>query len=998
MRFARLRAAAALLCLALPAVHLPAAAAARAAAVTVAEYDFEDGAGQGWQPRGSGVAVTATTDAAHGGTGALRVAGRTETWHGAAVRPPLEKGVTYQITAYARLAPGTPAGTIALTVERTPAGGDTTWERVGAGTATDDGWVEISGGYTYTADSELLLYAESSDATAGYYLDDVTITADTDPGTTGLSTDFESGTAQGWSPRASATLTVDTAQAHGGSASLLATGRAASWDGPALSLLGKMTKGSKYTLSVWVRLGPDVTAGELGLSVERRSGGTPSYDRVVAPTAVPAGQWTRLSGSYTLAHDADFLSVYLESASGDFPFAIDDFVLAYLPAKPIQTDIPPLKDTVPFTLGAAVERAQTLGEHARLLTRHYGSITTGNSLKWDATEPREGEFTFTEADHLVGYATEHGLKVRGHTLAWHSQTPDWVFKDGDRDLSASAADKALLLRRLEDHVRTLVTRYRGKIDSWDVVNEVVDENRPDGMRRSPWFLITGHDFIRTAFRAARAADPGATLVLNDYNTEFPRKRKAVYDLVKKLRAEGVPVDAVGHQLHVNIEQPPAAEIEKTIETFARLGVRQQVTELDVSVYPDFVSSYDTVPAEVLLRQGYRYKEIFDVFRRQAAGLSSVTLWGLADDDTWLSSFPITRLNPPLPFDDELQAKPAYWGIADPARLAPLTRRLDAPRGEVRIDAARERQWDLLPDTPIARVDDLAAGFQARWTPGGIAVLAEVQDPTARPADTLTLRLAGTARTAGRTGHAGWYRTRPLPGGYRVEALLPAAAALGDRVPLELSARDTTRGSTVTWTGELTLTAPVKLATAVRGTPVVDGTAEAAWARAPRIRTATWIQGTAGATATVRAMWDAGHLYVLAEVADPELSEQSPDAWQQDSVEIFVDPGNGKTSGYEDDDGQYRVSFSGRQTVGGPFDAAGVKDNLASAVSLVPGGYQVEAAIALPTITPEPGRLLGFDVQVNDATGAARTTAVTWHDPTGRSYVSTAGWGVLELAR
>ncbi|GGK90245.1 beta-xylanase [Sphaerisporangium melleum] len=1006
MRFPRSWAAAiAALCLPLSILSSTAAraqtagASGAAATVQTARYDFEDGTAQGWAPRGSGVSVQVVPDAAHSGGASLLTTGRTETWHGASVTPPLEKGVTYTITAYARLAPGTPDTTIALTVQRTPDGGETTYERVGAATVTATGWTEISGTYSFATESpDLQLYAESTDATAAFHLDDITITSDTEPGRSGVTSDFETGTTQGRSPRASATLTVTGDQAHGGTRGLLTTGRSASWDGPALSVLGKMAKGSKYTLSVWVRLGAGTAEGELGLSVERRLNGTASYDRVAAPTAVAAGGWTELKGSYTLAHDVDFLSVYVESPSGTFPFHLDDFTLAYVPAKPVQTDIPAVKDVLPFDVGAAAGRAQTLGEHSELLARHFDSLTPGNALEWDATEPREGEFTFAESDYLVDHALRNGMKVRGHTLAWHSQTPDWVFKDGDRDLTATPADKALLLKRLTDHIRAVMGRYKGKIGTWDVVNEVVDENRPDGMRRSPWFTITGYDFIRTAFRVARQVDPAARLVLNDYNTELPRKRRAVYDLVRRLRAEGVPIDAVGHQVHVNIEYPAAAEIEKTIELFAGLGVDQQVTELDVSVYTDFVSSYATVPAEVLAEQGHRYKEIFDVFRRQASHLSSVTLWGLADDDTWLSSFPITRLDPPLLFDDELQAKPAYWGVVDPARLPPLTRRLDVPQGTVRIDGARERQWDLLPGTPVARVGAVAARFQARWSAAGLAVLAEVDDGTRDRADTVTLRLGGAERVVKRDTGATWYRTAAVKDGYRAEALLPAAAAPGGTLLFELVARDATSGARTSWTGELTLTPAVKLTSAAKGTPVVDGVPDALWTKAPEVTTATWVQGGGGATAKVRALWDAGHLYVLARVTDAHLSEESQNAWEQDSVEIFADPGNGKTKGYDDDDGQYRVSFTGRQTVGGTFDAAGVRDNLVSAAKTVPGGYVVEASIALPTITPSAGDLLGFDVQVNDATGPARTAVVTWNDSSGRSYSSTAGWGVLELGR
>lgn len=997
-------AAAAVLCLfaGLPVVAAS-ATAAHAAAVQVAKYDFEDGTTQGWGPRGDGVEVGAASDAAHSGSRSLLTSGRTATWHGASIGPPFQKGVTYQVTAYARMVSGEPSSTIALTMQRTPDGGETTYERVAAATVTDGGWAELSGTYSFSADSTgLELYAESSEATASYYIDDIVITSDTDPTRSGLSTDFETGTAQGWSPRAAASLTATTDVAHGGAGSLAVTNRSDTWDGPAISVLGKMAKGSKYTLSAWVRLGPDTSSGNLGLSIERRTNGTPSYERVAAPKAIPAGQWVELTGTYTLAYDVDFLSVYVESDAGTFPFYLDDFTLTYVEPKPIQTDIPSLKDEVPFTLGAAISRAQTLGEHSDLLLKHFSGVTPGNALKWDATEPSEGEFTFGEGDHLVDYAVEHGLTFRGHTLAWHSQTPDWVFKDGDRDLTASPADKALLLTRLENHVRTLVGRYKGKIAVWDVVNEVVDENQPDGLRRSKWFQITGLDFIRTAFRVAHETDPAAKLFINDYNTEFPRKREALYALVKKLKAEGVPIDGVGHQLHLNIEQPPASEVEATISTFATLHVDQQITELDVSVYPDFVSTYDEVPAEMLAEQGYRYKELFDVFRRHKSQISSVTVWGLADDDTWLSTFPITRLNAPLLFDDELQAKPAYWGVVDPAKLPPLVRRLEAPAAKPKVDGKRDLEWDLLPGTPIARVGDVSAAFQARSSATSLYVLAEVRDASddrGDRGDTVTFTVGGTPYAVRRDDghpHGVDAAVKKTKGGYLVEARLPIGSSSEPGTDVTVAVTDASGGSRTSWTGKITATPAVKLTTAPKRRPVVDGVVDRDWRAAPEIRTATWIQGTSGATARARAMWSGDTLYLLAQVADPTLSEQSANPWEQDSVEFFVDPGNGKTRGYGDDDGQYRIGFSGKTSTGGPLDPAAIAGNLTAAAKVVPGGYVIEAAVKLPTITLRDGTLLGFDVQVNDATGAARTGAVTWSDATGQGYRDTSHWGVLQL--
>ncbi|MEV0614022.1 endo-1,4-beta-xylanase [Nonomuraea sp. NPDC050404] len=939
-------------------------------------HDFEDGTAQGWGPRGDGVSVTASAEAARTGTRGLLTSGRTATWHGASIPAPFARGLGYTVTAHARLAAGQPAATIAMTVQRTPTGGETTYERVAAATVTDGDWVRLSGTYLFTAEStDMQLYVESSGATSEYHLDDIVITPLGDPTREPITSDFEDGTAQDWSPRAAAVLATGEV-AHAGTSGLAVTGRSASWDGPALNVLGRMGKGDKYAMSAWVRLGPDTPSGRLGLSIERRSGGTPSYERVVAPKDVPAGEWVRLSGTYTLAYDVEFLSLYIESDTGTFPFHLDDFSMTYVEPKPIQTGIPSLKDEVPFTMGSAATRPETLGVHGELLAKHFNGLTPGNELKWDATEPRDGEFTFTDGDHLVDFATGHGMSVRGHTLAWHSQTPDWVFEN---------ATKEVLLQRLERHVRTLVTRYKGRIAAWDVVNEVVDENQPDGLRRSKWYEIAGLDFIRTAFRVAHEADPAAKLFINDYNTEFPRKREALYKLVEQLKGEGVPIHGVGHQLHLNIEQPPASNVEDTIRRFAALDVDQQVTELDVSVYTDFVSSYDSIPPELLIQQGHRYKELFDVFRRQADHLSSVTVWGESDDVSWLQSWPIPRLNAPLLFDHDLQAKPAYWGVVDPSELEPLVRRLEAPAGVIKVDGRRDLEWDLLPDAPLARVSDVSAGFQARSSSSGLYVLAEVEDTTAAKDDQVTFTVDGRSRTLRRSGPG----VRPTAAGYRAEALLPSGT------DVTVTVRDS--GTEITWAGKVTAVPAIKRTTAPRRpAPVPDGVVDRGWAGVPEISTGTWIQGGSGATAKVRSLWQGSTLYVLAQVADPSLSEQSANPWEQDSVEIFVDPENGKTKGYGDEDGQYRVSFTGRVTVGGTFDAVGVKDNVRAAAKTVPGGYVVEAAIKLPTVTLSPGSLLGFDVQVNDATGAARTSAVTWNDASARGYLDTSHWGILRL--
>ncbi|MDI6105418.1 endo-1,4-beta-xylanase [Actinoplanes sp. NEAU-A12] len=483
-----------------------------------------------------------------------------------------------------------------------------------------------------------------------------------------LTSDFEDGTVQGWTGRSAETVAHTTAVAHGGTGSLAVSGRTAAWEGPSLDVFGVFKKGTAYTVSAWVRMesGSDTAR----LSVERRTGGVAAYDQVSGGTAVSSGAWVNLTGRYTLATDVDFLRLYVETSSTTGPLHIDDVTASYVPALPVQTDIPAVKDVVTeFPVGVAITGAEIISEHGELLNRHFASVTPGNALKWDATEPSENTFTYAQADPLIAYAKANDLAIRGHTLVWHNQTPAWVFTGADgQPMTATAEDKTLLLARLENHIRNVAAHYGTDIGVWDVVNEVIDESQSDGLRRSTWHTVTGLDYIRTAFRVAREVAPHAKLFINDYNTNVPAKRDHLFTLVQRLRAEGVPIDGVGHQVHINVNWPTIAESEAMLAKFVPLGIEQQITEMDVSIYTNESENFATPPADRLLKQAYVYRDMFALFRRYAGEITSVTLWGLADDNTWLDTFPVTRKDAPLLFDTRLQAKSAYWGVTDPARI------------------------------------------------------------------------------------------------------------------------------------------------------------------------------------------------------------------------------------------------------------------------------------------------------------------------------------------
>jgi beta-glucosidase len=337
----------------------------------------------------------------------------------------------------------------------------------------------------------------------------------------------------------------------------------------------------------------------------------------------------------------------------------------------IQRDIPSLYQNLAgyFPVGAAIWQGDISGPHSELLKKHFNSITAENAMKWAVIEPVEGKFNFAPADALVEFAKANHMHARGHTLCWHKQVPAWLFKDASgKDMTPTPENKALLLRRLENHIRAVVSHYKNDVYAWDVVNEVIDPEQPDGFRRSPWFLIAGADYIEVAFRVAHEVAPEARLYINEYDTTDEPKRTFLYKLVRDLRMRDVPVDGVGNQLHSTVRSPSGAAVVKTIDLFSSLGLDNQITELDVSVYNDQTSRYAAVSNELLLQQSYQYRDYFDAFRKLKGKVSSVTLWGQADDHTWKKTFPIRRLDLPLLFDEHLQAKPAFWAVVDPGHL------------------------------------------------------------------------------------------------------------------------------------------------------------------------------------------------------------------------------------------------------------------------------------------------------------------------------------------
>ncbi|WP_335987314.1 endo-1,4-beta-xylanase [Glycomyces sp. MUSA5-2] len=481
-----------------------------------------------------------------------------------------------------------------------------------------------------------------------------------------LSTDFSTGTTEGWYARGAVALSVN---ADG---NLLVEGRTATWNGAAIDVTAHIEVGVRYQLRVLMRLPSGTEAADLRTTVQRDAAGSTAYESVTWNTAVTPDAWTEFTGTYSITQAAGQLQFYVESASSLTPVLVDNFTLTRIEEPEIQ-DLPPLKDVLEcdFPIGCAVEPREVVGKPAELLAKHFAQVTTGNQMKPDAIQPTEGVFDFSRADQIVDFAEANGMRIWGHTLLWHNQTPAWWFQDADGNpLQSTPEHRALLLARFEAHATALAAHYGDRVWAWDVVNEVVDPEQADGLRRSRWYeVFGGGSYIGEAFKIARRVFPRKVkLFLNDYNTEFPDKREAVYNLVQDLKRRRVPIDGIGHQAHVDYKRDPQL-LGESIDAFRRLRVLQTVTELDVSVSDYMEESLPATPPERLVAQGWYYKELFDVLRARSRHLESVTMWGLYDAVSWLRTWPVPRPHEaPLFFDDRLQAKAAYWGVVDPSKL------------------------------------------------------------------------------------------------------------------------------------------------------------------------------------------------------------------------------------------------------------------------------------------------------------------------------------------
>jgi endo-1,4-beta-xylanase len=332
-----------------------------------------------------------------------------------------------------------------------------------------------------------------------------------------------------------------------------------------------------------------------------------------------------------------------------------------------------------FLIGAALS-AKIINEQdpklVAIIDKDFNSITPENCMKWGEVRNEDGSWKWQDADAFVDFGSKHNLHMVGHTLGWHSQIPESVFKNAD----GSFISKETLAKKQQEHITTIVERYKGKIAAWDVVNEAVGD---DGkMRPSHWYSIMGDDFLVNAFNLAHETDPKAHLMYNDYNNERRDKREATIAMIKRLQARGTPIHGLGMQAHIGLETN-MQDFEDSIIAYSELGLRVHLTELDIDVLP---SVWNLPVAEISTRFEYKperdpytkglpkaidaklakaYESLFEILLKHRDKIERVTFWGVSDNASWLNGFPIPgRTNYPLLFDRQLSPKGAYFRLLD----------------------------------------------------------------------------------------------------------------------------------------------------------------------------------------------------------------------------------------------------------------------------------------------------------------------------------------------
>lgn len=854
-----------------------------------------------------------------------------------------------------------------------------------------------------------------------------------------------------------------------------------------------VSEGEEYEFSFWAKLSDDYNK-ELKDSQKtvqfqpyyENGDGKQEYDTtgLISGTSaqiLEAGKWTKFEGTYKIPSGAKKVVIrILEQGNWQEPGSciMGKYYVANVSMKKITKPKPEIEENIPdwkasvteslgngSIAGTAIMSSEISDDTLMaLVKKHFNAVTFGNELKPDAlfnyqigqsvdsttitfqgkelkvpvVNDKQENLDFSRADAMLDKILEWNnanpndkIRVRGHVLVWHSQTPEWFFHE-DYDVAKPYADKETMNRRLEWFIFSVFDHYFGKAANgkydglfygWDVVNEAVNGNtyRDDkvisdasdtstsdtrhGSNSMWWRVYKSNEFIINAFKYANKYAPNdVELYYNDFGETDNTKCEGIVKLINDVKsADGTRLDAFGMQAHYNVDGFSAAQFKSVAKKYAQAAGKVQLTELDFKASSTYDGTAATRESEYT-KMAYCHKNLYEAIKalkEEGANVSGITVWGVIEPNSWLHSQSDLgggasgSAQCPLLFDGNYKAKPAYWAYVDATKLQPAIQK---------VTITEAKDGNIAGETYTIDQGAVQAEFIPVWDADGLTVQVKVKDTTVNDADAVTVYVDPDNSASDITQHkvtVARTAAAAIAGGYQATVKVSMKGLkVAQQISLDVVVNnDGETGSFNDLTGKQESSSKYYAVATMKpgiekipyGTISVDADADAAWGNAVNIPLT--INKGSEASANAKVLWDDDNLYVYATVNDAVLDKTGAQTHEQDSLEVFIDEDNGKTASYGEDDKQYRINYNNGQSFNGKKCLA---ENVKSATKTIDGGYVVEAAFKWTDIKPANGTKIGLELQINDAKGGKRIGTLSWYDETGMGWSGSNVYGTVEL--
>ncbi len=855
----------------------------------------------------------------------------------------------------------------------------------------------------------------------------------------------------------------------------------------------KVSEGEEYEFSFWAKLSDDYNK-ELKDSQKtvqfqpyyENGDGKQEYDTtgLISGTSaqiLEAGKWTKFEGTYKIPSGAKKVVIrILEQGDWQEPGSciMGKYYVANVSMKKITKPKPEIEENIPdwkasvteslgngSIAGTAIMSSEISDDTLMaLVKKHFNAVTFGNELKPDAlfnyqigqsvdsttitfqgkelkvpvVNDKQENLDFSRADEMLDKILEWNnanpndkIRVRGHVLVWHSQTPEWFFHE-DYDVAKPYADKETMNRRLEWFIFSVFDHYFGKAANgkydglfygWDVVNEAVNGNtyRDDkvisdasdtstsdtrhGSNSMWWRVYKSNEFIINAFKYANKYAPNdVELYYNDFGETDNTKCEGIVKLINDVKsADGTRLDAFGMQAHYNVDGFSAAQFKSVAKKYAAAAGKVQLTELDFKASSTYDGTAATKESEYT-KMAYCHKNLYEAIKalkKEGTNVSGITVWGVIEPNSWLHSQSDLgggasgSAQCPLLFDGNYKAKPAYWAYVDASQLQPAIQK---------VTITEAKDGNIAGETYTIDQGAVQAEFIPVWDADGLTVQVKVKDTTVNDADAVTVYVDPDNSASDITPHkvtVARTAAAAIAGGYQATVKVSMKnLKVAQQISLDVVVNnDGKTGSFNDLTGKQESSSKYYAVATMKpgiekipyGTISVDADADAAWGNAVNIPLT--INKGSEASANAKVLWDDDNLYVYATVKDAALDKTGAQTHEQDSLEVFIDEDNGKTASYGEDDKQYRINYNNEQSFNGKKCLA---ENVKSATKTIDGGYVVEAAFKWTDIKPANGTKIGLEFQINDAKDGKRIGTLSWYDETGMGWSGSNVYGTVEL--